>query len=213
MGEVINHDLTPTVGKFLDVHLVIPLLEFLSTRNLFPKEDLEKSKLSVLFKTNMLDLAFDIYKALHGTKEVPSNMMARRDEVMATMQALTEEVKPILELVRDQGRVAELKQERCFNQAYLQQQLNISSQQIEVLQRYSKFIFECGDYRTAADLLLNYRLLTCARSRARAPLQPLSSPSPAPLRARHKPHTPSPAACGTRHCPRRTPRSGSSAAS
>ena len=52
------------------------------------QEELEKSKLSVLFKTNMVDFAMDIYKELHGTKDVPASMSARRDEVVATMQAL-----------------------------------------------------------------------------------------------------------------------------
>jgi len=56
--------------------------------------------------------------------------------------------------------VAELKQERCFTQAYLQQQLSITPQHVEVLPRYSKFIFECGSYQDAAYYLANYRLLS-----------------------------------------------------
>jgi len=62
--------------------------------------------------------------------------------------------------------VSELKSERCFNQAYLQQQLNITPQHIEVLLKYAKFVFECGDYRLAADLLMHYRQLTLDSDKA-----------------------------------------------
>jgi len=76
------------------------------------------------------------------------------------MAALKEEVAPLLEIVANPGRVSELKAERCFNAAYLQQQLNISAQHIEVLYRYAKFVYECGDYSTAGVLLAHYRSLT-----------------------------------------------------
>ena len=82
------------------------------------------------------------------------------DSVFGELQALREEVAPILAIVTDAGRVAELKAERCFNQAYLQQQLNISAQHVEVLYRYAKCMYECGDYQTASGLLAHYRQLT-----------------------------------------------------
>jgi len=155
-----EHDLTQTNAKFMDRHLLLPLIDFLASKSLHTKEELEKSKLSVLYKTNMVDFAMDIYKELHGARDVPASMSARRDEVVSKMQSLREEVAPILEVVSDAGRVAELKAERCFNQAYLQQQLNISAQHIEVLYRYAKFVYECGQYADASTLLGHYRQLT-----------------------------------------------------
>ena len=32
-----SHDLTPTIGRFLDRHLLLPLLDFLSSRELAPQ--------------------------------------------------------------------------------------------------------------------------------------------------------------------------------
>lgn len=156
------HDLTTTVGPFMDRHLLLPLLDFLASKSLFPKEELNRSKLEILLKTNMVDFAVDVHKELHNGAAAPAAMTARRAEVVATMGSIKEEVAPILALVQDQGRVQELKAERCFTQAYLQQQLNITPQHVEILHRYAKFVFECGDYRQAADLLVNFRLLTCA---------------------------------------------------
>ena len=160
MAAPSSHDLTPTLGRFLDRHLLLPLLDFLSSRELFAREDLERSKLAVLLKTNMLDLAVDIHTSLHKTKEVPPNLATRREEVLANMQRLKAEVEPILAIVGDPGRVEELKRDRSFNQAFFVAQLNISAAQIEVLQTWAKFLFECGDYAQAAQLLSSYRMLT-----------------------------------------------------
>merc|ERR1719261_1833498 len=105
--------------------MLIPLLDFLRSKDMYPSESLDRGKLDVLFRTNMVDLAMDIYKALHGTDDVPQNMADRRAEVVALMEQLNGEVQPILELIQDQGRVTELRQEKLFTQSYLQDQLGI----------------------------------------------------------------------------------------
>lgn len=59
------YDLTSKIGCFLDRHLVFPLLEFLSERDIFDDRDLLKGKIDLLSSTNMVDFAVDVYKALH----------------------------------------------------------------------------------------------------------------------------------------------------
>ena len=104
------------------------------------------------------------------------------------MTRLSDEVAPILELVQDpvsspasepsarrpvraaalsraapsaaQTRVEELRREKLFNQMYLQQQLNITPQHVQVLHRYAKFVYDCGDYGNAGKLLHHFRMLT-----------------------------------------------------
>ena len=160
MAEGAAYDLTTKVGPFMDRHLLLPLLDFLASKSLFPKNELDTSKLEILLKTNMVDFAVDVHKELHKGAAAPAELTARRAEVVAKMAATKAEVAPILSLVQDQARVSELKAERNFTQAYLQQQLNITPQHVETLHRYAKFVFECGDYRLAGDLLMNFRLLT-----------------------------------------------------
>ena len=53
----------------------------------------------------MVDFAMDIYKELHGSKP-PASLSAKREKVVADMQALRDQVAPILDLVTDVGRVA-----------------------------------------------------------------------------------------------------------
>jgi len=155
-----QYDLTHTLGPFMDRHMLIPLLDFLRSKEMYPAESLDQGKLQILFRTNMVDLAMDIHKALHGTDDVPKNMADRREEVVELMQQLSAEVAPILELVQDQGRVAELRQEKLFTQGYLQEQMGIQPQHVKALLKYAKFVYECGDYGTAATLLGHFRLLT-----------------------------------------------------
>lgn len=85
-------DLTSRVGQYLDRHLVFPLLEFMSARQvcnlytnirkkgdkmlyhilqIYDEKEVLKAKLDILSKTNMIDYAIDIRKQLHADEEIP----------------------------------------------------------------------------------------------------------------------------------------------
>ena len=153
-----DYDLTQKLAKFLDPHMLIPLINHLAAKNLHTKKELNESKLMVLGKTNMVDAAMEVHKELHGAP--PPAMAAKRDEALKALQALRDEVKPILDLVTDAARVSELKAERCYNMGYLSSQLSITPQHLDALLRYAKAVYEGGDYRAAADLLAQFRALT-----------------------------------------------------
>lgn len=155
-----DYDLTTKVGGFLDRHMILPLLDFLREKEIYPSDELDRGKVEVISATNMVDLAMDIYKAVHSTSDVPPAMTKRREEVVGTMQSISIEVEPILALVNDQGRVSELRQEKLFTQAFLQEQHGIMPQHVQVLNRYAKFVYDCGDYGTASNLLVNFRCLS-----------------------------------------------------
>ena len=94
-----SYDLTEKLGGFLDRHMSLPLLDFLIAKGIYAPAELEQGKLEVLFSTNMVDLAVDIYTA--RKEKPPAAMLARREEVVGTMNALSAEVQPILEIVQD----------------------------------------------------------------------------------------------------------------
>ena len=72
-----SYDLTFRVSKFLDRHLVFPLLEFLSQKQLYSAAEIEAAKLELIEKTNMVDYAVDIYQGLNQTNEVRGRAEAR----------------------------------------------------------------------------------------------------------------------------------------
>lgn len=83
-----QYELTNVLVKYLDRHLVFPLLEFLQEKGIYREEDIMRSKLALLQKTNLVDFAVDIYKLINNTEEVPSEMMSRRNEVVTRLRKL-----------------------------------------------------------------------------------------------------------------------------
>ena len=87
-----DHDLTHELCKSLDRHLAFPLLEFLSHRQLYDDADIQRAKIDLLQKTNMVDYAAEIYQALYNTEDIPDEMNTRRKAVVGklkTLQVLT----------------------------------------------------------------------------------------------------------------------------
>ncbi|KAH9648807.1 eukaryotic translation initiation factor 3 subunit E [Citrus sinensis] len=157
-----TYDLTQRIAPNLDRHLVFPLLEFLQERQMYPDEQILKSKIELLNKTNMVDYAMDIHKSLYHTEDVPQDMVERRVEVVARLKALEERAAPIVSFLQNPNSFQDL---RANDQHYNLQMLN-DRYQIEALYQYAKFQFECGNYSGAADYLYQYRAL-CTNSERR----------------------------------------------
>lgn len=111
-------DLTSKMGPYLDRHLVFPLLEFLTAKEVsvdlfevnfikhifkvYNETEILKAKLDILSKTNMIDYVIDIRKLLYSDDDVPEDLKQRRFHVVAQLQELQQEVKPILEIMGDE---------------------------------------------------------------------------------------------------------------
>ncbi|GJN22925.1 hypothetical protein PR202_gb10534 [Eleusine coracana subsp. coracana] len=160
MGE---HDLTAVMAAQLDRHLVFPLLEFLQERQHYKDEEILEAKIRLLNGTNMVDYAMDIHKSLHGTDDVPADMVARRAEVLARLKSLDAAAAPIVSFLQNPQLVQELRPDKQYNIHMLQERFQIGPDQIEALYQYAKFQFECGNYSWAADYLYQYRAL-CTNS-------------------------------------------------
>uniref|UniRef100_A0A199UAB6 PCI domain-containing protein n=1 Tax=Manihot esculenta TaxID=3983 RepID=A0A199UAB6_MANES len=148
-----TYDLTPRIAPNLDRHLVFPLLEFLQERQLYPEEQIFKSKIELLSKTNMVDYAMDIHKSLYHTEDVPQDMIERRAEVVARLKALEEGAAPLVAFLQNVNAVQELRADKQYNLQMLNDRFQIGPKQIEALYQYAKFQFECGNYSGAADYL------------------------------------------------------------
>jgi len=111
----------------LDRHLVLPLLEFLQERGLYPEEEVLAAKLRLLAGTNMVDYAMAVHRSLHhGTgDEIPEDMVARRAEVVALYVALQDSLSPLVAFLRDPQFVQLLRPDKHYNVRMLQERFQV----------------------------------------------------------------------------------------
>lgn len=154
-----QYELTPVLSKYLDRHLVFPLLEFLQEKQIYLEDDIMKAKLELLKNTNMVDFAMDIYRGLYNTEEVPVEMKERRTEVVARLRSLQADVDQLIQCLSNPNVIRNFRQDKSFNLQFLKEDYQIGPENVEALYQYAKFQFDCGNYSMAAELLQPYRTL------------------------------------------------------
>ncbi|KAI4471914.1 eukaryotic translation initiation factor 3 subunit e [Holotrichia oblita] len=141
-------DLTSRMGQYLDRHLVFPLLEFLSAKEIYDEQELLKAKLDILSKTNMVDYAIDIRKQLYPKEDVPEELKERRVHVVTQLQELQHEVEPILQLMGDDEVMKNMENMRDSKTLinFLSKEYGFEIEMIESLHKLAKYRYECGNY-------------------------------------------------------------------
>lgn len=166
-----EHDLTPILGQYLDPHLLIPSLEFLSEKKIYDETDMLKSKLHLISKTNMIDYAIDIHKIIYPEQDAPGELVQKRTNVFKKLERLEKanmpflnmfsnpEVHEILEKSRDPRDLIDSLKEFGFK-----------AEMLDHLYEYAKFQYECGKYDKALEYLSILRLFTPQSDKHYVPL-------------------------------------------
>ncbi len=155
--------MTHVISKYLDRHLVIPLLEFLQGKDIYVPEELTKAKLDLLKETNMVDFAMDIHKDLYPDMEVPEAMLEKRSTVLERFKQLGGDSKPIIEMFTHEDVLQQIEDkihqpEVLFG--YLEENHSFKPEMLDTLYECAKFHFDCGAYQASREYLTNFRALS-----------------------------------------------------
>lgn len=158
-----KYDLTRAMVPYFDVHLVIPLLDFLSEIKLYDPKEITRAKIKVILSTNMMDLAEDEFTKFKGDAEFDGAYAAQRNSIESRkakcFEALDNEPKEVAqvrEFFENEARVAELKATSCLTIDILASSFGISTEALDAYYAYCKFKYECGLCQDAAAMLNNY---------------------------------------------------------
>ncbi|CAD5206443.1 unnamed protein product [Bursaphelenchus okinawaensis] len=155
-----QYDLTQKISPFFDLHLVIPLLEFIGPREIYDVESLVEMHRNVLLRTNMVDSVIETYPS----NQVPSELTKRRDQILSELETLKAQADPVVEILEqeDVKELMEAARDRDGNSRvleYMQTNYNFQDEMLGVLYKYAKFQYECGNYAAASICLYYYRNL------------------------------------------------------
>lgn len=157
-----KYDLTAKMAPYLDVHLMLPLLDSLKQLNIYESNEVLKEKIKVITKTNMIDSALE-----HMDECTDINMNAdyatqkpileeRSKKILQEFDSEPEDIKVVVEFFKNESLVNELKSSNDLKIENLAANHNISTDALEKYYKRGKFEYECGQYNEAGVILGNF---------------------------------------------------------
>ncbi|ESO08361.1 hypothetical protein HELRODRAFT_74899 [Helobdella robusta] len=156
-----EYDLTNHMAPYLDRHMVLPLMEFLSGKEIYDINTLLRVKIDLLESTKMVDYSTDVYKLLHpNAQEPPQAMVDKRQDVLSQMKELEAETEPLINILGNDETAANIQNTRDSRQLleYLSKK-GFKMEMLDTLYKCAKFHFECGNYTRSSQYLYFVRVL------------------------------------------------------
>jgi len=153
-----ENDLTNKLIPYLDRHLAFPLMEFLSTRDVYDQDDLQKAKLDLLSKTNMVDFAMEIHASLHPEDQNPTVLINKRAEVVSQLKQSKIDAAHILDIFGDDDvqKQVQMARDHKILITNLKENHGFKEEMLDIAFKYFKIEYECGNYSVTSDYLYMY---------------------------------------------------------
>jgi len=156
-----DYDIAHKLSPYLDLHLMIPILDWLSNQNMYDAKTVLGAQFDLAKRTNMADYAIDIYKKFHEVETEPEDMTKKRSDVAETYSSyMDSNSEPtLLKLLRDQQEITRLRNAGKFNFEGLKEEHQMEAHEVEILYDLAKFLMDCGQYSETCKNLMWYREL------------------------------------------------------
>jgi translation initiation factor 3 subunit E len=158
-------DLSFSMVPWLDRHMVITLLDFLATRNLYSPVTVQKAKFEAYAGTKMVDVAIQQYKDLTAldASAAPDTSLdaltAKRTQVLQDITSLKEACGPLLDAIA-KANLSSARGSLDFSFESVSAKHKATRSHVEALYEYAQLSFATGQYVDASDYLFAFRLLS-----------------------------------------------------
>ncbi|VDL96219.1 unnamed protein product [Schistocephalus solidus] len=155
-----EYDLTKKISHYLDRHLVVPLLEYISVKNMYDADSILRTKLDLLMKTSMVDFAGCTYKTLHDTDELPEEMVKKRQEAVDRIREVEEKMAPINNIFSTET-MKEMVQCKVAKELFqnLEAKYGFKQEMLDDMFEAARVFYDSGLYNIASDYLRIIRQL------------------------------------------------------
>ena len=123
-------DIVPLLVKHMDPHLAIKILKFLREGGHRNSEQVLAAEMRILDKTNLVDLMAELAPK---NKDSPSStdIQKRRKAVHEELQRLTDICRPLLDVLVNEKKVAQMQEENALTNVELRDKHKVPSEALE----------------------------------------------------------------------------------
>ncbi|KAJ2471632.1 eukaryotic translation initiation factor 3 subunit E, partial [Coemansia sp. RSA 2131] len=144
----------------LDRQLVFPLLEFLSSRDVYQADAILQAKVELLSGTGMVDYTGELYKQLHNTDQLPAEFDEKRAALIKQLTESEHKTKHIREVIENPEVADALRQDKLQNMKLLQDSYQCTPEMVLELYSFGQLQYSSGNYGGSADILLHFSILS-----------------------------------------------------
>ncbi|KAL0259954.1 eukaryotic translation initiation factor 3 subunit E [Diplodia seriata] len=155
-----QYDLLPKMIPNLDRHLVFPLIQFVAGPEEEQTEQDKKLRYELLKTTNMIDYVGGLHAEINGLSQPADEFNKKREDVLQKREQFEEDTSKILGLLEDEAVVNNLRSDKTANLNYLKDNHGVTNDMVDKLLEFGQFVYSCGDYERASELLYRFRVLS-----------------------------------------------------
>lgn len=154
-AELARYDLCSKMSPFLDRHLILPILIFVKELDVYKSDDITRAEIELLKDTNMIDFIMEKYPLIG--EEAPAALMDRRESLLTSLEESREKIFKLLQILEDGEQVSRIPGFKSIEEFCTAFELDDTV--LDDLLRYTKLMYECGDYGLCVELLKHYKTI------------------------------------------------------